>query len=212
LKVGINYLGGYRNTMTLVLTGLDMAEKAAWAEQELFDLLGGRDRFDEVDVRLLRYDRDDPPTNEQATAHLRITVKDHDPHRVGRAFSNATIELALGGYAGFHTTTPPSAESAFGVYWPALVPADLVTQRVTTPDGQSHIVAQPPSAEGGFDRRLKRASNPPAMAGAVRSTDPATRVETPTSAYGSRTRPHTTGCAATSRWSCSASSSRKPPT
>ena len=52
-----------------------------------------------------------PPTNEQATAHLRITVKDRDPHRVGRAFSNATIELALGGYAGFHTTTPPSAES-----------------------------------------------------------------------------------------------------
>ncbi|HVD89047.1 MAG TPA: acyclic terpene utilization AtuA family protein, partial [Jatrophihabitantaceae bacterium] len=170
LKVGINYLGGYRNTMTLVLTGLDIAENAAWAEQELFDLLGGRDRFNEVDVRLLRYDRDDPPTNEQATAHLRITVKDRDPHRVGRAFSNATIELALGGYAGFHTTTPPSAETAFGVYWPALVPADLVTQRVTTPDGQSHIVAQPPSAGSGFDRRLKRASNPPDLAGAVRAT------------------------------------------
>ena len=86
LKVGINYLGGYRNTMTLVLTGLDIVEKAAWAEQELFDLLGGRDRFDEVDVRLLRYDRDDAPTNEQATAQLRITVKDRDPRRVGRRF------------------------------------------------------------------------------------------------------------------------------
>jgi hypothetical protein len=33
LKVAINYLGGYRNTMTLVLTGLDIEEKAAWAEQ-----------------------------------------------------------------------------------------------------------------------------------------------------------------------------------
>ena len=33
------------------------------------------------------------------------------------------MELALGGYAGFHTTTPPTAESAYGVYWPTLVPA-----------------------------------------------------------------------------------------
>ena len=163
LKVGINYVGGYRNTMTLVLTGLDIVEKAAWAEQELFDLLGGRERFDEVDVRLLRYDRDDAPTNEQATAHLRITVKDRDPRRVGRAFSNATIELALGGYAGFHTTTPPSAESAFGVYWPALVPADLVSQRMTTPDGQSHVVLPSPSADAGFDRAIMQAGNPPTM-------------------------------------------------
>ena len=89
LKVAINYLGGYRNTMTLVLTGLDIEEKAAWAEQELFGILGGRDQFGEVDVRLLRFDRADAPTNEQATAHLRITVKDPDPRKVGRAFSGA---------------------------------------------------------------------------------------------------------------------------
>ena len=126
LKVAINFAGGYRNTMTLVLTGLDIEEKAAWAQEELFAVLGGRDQFAEVDVRLLRFDRPDAPTNEQATAHLRITVKDPDPRKVGRRFSNATMELALGGYAGFHTTTPPTPESAYGVYWPALVPASAV--------------------------------------------------------------------------------------
>jgi len=135
LKVAINYLGGYRNTMTLVLTGLDIEEKAAWAERQLFDLLGGKDRFAETDVRLLRFAREDAPTNEQATAHLRITVKDMDPAKVGRAFSNATMELALGSYAGFHTTTPPSAETAYGIYWPALVSAELVKHRVVLPDG-----------------------------------------------------------------------------
>jgi hypothetical protein len=144
VKVAINYLGGYRNTMTLVLTGLDIAAKAAWAEQELFEILGGRDRFNEVDVRLLRYDRADASTNEQATAHLRITVKDRDPARVGRAFSNATIELALAGYAGFHTTTPPTAETAFGVFWPALLPAELARPRVTRLGGKSWIVAPSP--------------------------------------------------------------------
>jgi hypothetical protein len=134
-KVAMNLLGGFRNTMTLVLTGLDIEEKAAWARQELFGILGGEDQFEEVDVRLLRFDTPDAPTNEQATAHLRITVKDSDPAAVGRRFSNATMELALGGYAGFHTTTPPSAETAFGVYWPALVPADVVQHAVVLPDG-----------------------------------------------------------------------------
>ncbi|HEY0936270.1 MAG TPA: acyclic terpene utilization AtuA family protein [Trebonia sp.] len=135
LKVCVNFLGGYRNTMTLVLTGLDIEEKAAWAADELFAVLGGRDRFAEVDVRLLRFDRPDAPGNEQATAHLRITVKDGDPGRVGRRFSNATMELALGGYAGFHTTTPPSAESAYGVYWPTTVPAAEVAHVAVLPDG-----------------------------------------------------------------------------
>ena len=134
-KVAINFLGGYRNTMTLVLTGLDIEEKAAWAEQELFGILGGREQFADVDARLLRFDRPDAPTNEQATAHLRITVKDPDPRKVGRRFSNATMELALGGYAGFHTTTPPTPESAYGVYWPALVPATGVPHAVVLPDG-----------------------------------------------------------------------------
>ncbi len=134
-KVAVNFQGGYRNTMTLVLTGLDIEEKADWAVQELFGILGGRDQFAQTDVRLLRFDRPDAPTNEQATAHLRITVKDPDPRKVGRHFSNATMELALGGYPGFHTTTPPAAESAYGVYWPALVPAGEVPHAVVLSDG-----------------------------------------------------------------------------
>jgi hypothetical protein len=128
-------LGGYRNTMTMVITGLDIEAKAEQATTLLFGLLGGAESFEEADVRLLRFDRPDAPTNEQATAHLRITVKDQDERKVGRAFSNVTFELALGGYAGFHTTTPPTPASAFGVYWPALVPAAAVTQQVHLPDG-----------------------------------------------------------------------------
>jgi hypothetical protein len=144
LKVALNDAGGYRNTMTLVLTGLDVEAKAAFAEELLFDVLGGRERFAEVDVRLLRFDTPDAPSNERATAHLRVTVKDPDPRKVGRAFSNATMELALGGYAGFHTTTPPSAESAYGVYRPAAVPREAVTHTVVLPGGERRVVADPP--------------------------------------------------------------------
>jgi hypothetical protein len=150
-KVAMNLIGGFRNTMTLVLTGLDIEEKAAWARQELFGVLGGEDQFDEVDVRLLRFDTPDAPANERSTAQLRITVKDADPRTVGRRFSNATMELALAGYAGFHTTTPPSAETAFGVYWPALVPASVVEHAVVLPDGAR--VAIPTATPGSKSER-----------------------------------------------------------
>jgi len=147
LKVAINYSGGFRNTVTLVLTGLDIEAKAAAAEAQLFDALDGKDAFDEVDVRLLRFDRPDAPSNAQATAHLQVTVKDRDAAKVGRRFSNAATELYLAGYAGFHTAAPPGDASEFGVYWPALVPAEVVSQRLTLPDGSSRIIPHtPPSA------------------------------------------------------------------
>ena len=152
-KVAMNLLGGYRNTMTLVLTGLDIEEKARWARQELFEVLGGEEQFEETDVRLLRFDKPDAPTNPEATAHLRITVKDADPRKVGRRFANATMELALGGYAGFHTTTPPTSETAFGVYWPAFVPADVVEHAVVLPDGTTQVIPPAPAEHAASETR-----------------------------------------------------------
>ena len=148
LKVALNDVGGFRNTMTLVLTGLDIEAKAARAEELLFAVLGGKERFAEVDVRLLRFDRPDAPTNEQATAHLRITVKDPDPRKVGRAFSNATMELALGGYAGFHTTTPPTARVGVRRLL-ARGGAALGRQHtVVLPGGERRVIADPPTGRG----------------------------------------------------------------
>jgi hypothetical protein len=135
LKVALNFDAGYRNTMTLVLTGLDVEAKAAHATTLLFELLGGRAQFGSVDVQLVRTDHVDAPTNAEATALLRVTVMDPDKDKVGRRFSNAVTELALASYAGFYTTTPPLDASAYGVYWPLLVPRDEVHHVVALPDG-----------------------------------------------------------------------------
>jgi hypothetical protein len=159
LKVALNEFGGYRNTMTIVLTGLDLEAKAALVQDHLFAALGGRERFAEVDVRLLRFDHPDAPSNVEATAHLQVTVKDPDPRVVGRAFSNATMEIALGGVAGFHTTTPPTAESAFGVYRAAAVPRTAVVHTVVLPDGERRTVGDPPTAVG-----APAVASPPAAA------------------------------------------------
>jgi hypothetical protein len=59
------------------------------------------------------------------------------------------MELFLGGYAGFHPTTPPAAESAYGVYWPALVSAGEVAHAVVLPDGTEVTIAPTQSAAAG---------------------------------------------------------------
>jgi hypothetical protein len=136
VKVCLNLLGGWRNSMTFVLTGLDIEAKAELTRRSLEEKLGGADRFAEFDARLIRSDKADAPTNAEAAAQLRVTVKDADGDRVGRAFSDAATELALAGYPGLHLTSPPTAGSMYGVYWPALVPAELVSPEVVLPDGE----------------------------------------------------------------------------
>ncbi|GAA1685524.1 DUF1446 domain-containing protein [Nonomuraea maheshkhaliensis] len=117
LKVAVNYLGGYRNTMTLVLTGLDLPDKARVAEEALWARIP-RESFDEVDVTLTD------------AGLLRITVMSADERTAGRAFSSAVVETGLASYPGFYGLTPPGNASAYGVYWPVLVPASEVRARV----------------------------------------------------------------------------------
>jgi hypothetical protein len=162
LKVAINYLGGFRNSMSFVLTGLDVEAKAAMAEAALFERLGGRERFQTAVTRLVGRPAADPASAEEAVAELRVTVKDPDPAKVGRAFSAAAVELALASYPGCYTTTPPGDASPYGVYWPALVRADLVDQVVVL-DGGQRLPVKPPTGP---------APGPPATAPGVADPDP----------------------------------------
>ena len=149
LKVCLNYWGGYRNRVTFLLTGLNIEEKAALAERQLLDLVGGKDSFETYDARLIRTDREDCETNEGATAQLQVTVKDKDPKKVGRRFSNAATSLGLSSYPGFYTAAPPQGESAFGVYWPTLVPAGEVHPYLVTDDGRRVDVPHTQAVPGG---------------------------------------------------------------
>ncbi len=147
-KVCINLLGGYRNTMTFVLTGLDIDAKAELARKSLLDSLGhdGRDpagqdgiAFD-LDFQLIRSDHHDAPSNPQASAELRVTAKSANPANVSRSFSSKAVEIALSSYPGLYMTSPPGGETAYGVYWPALAPSGLVHQTVVHPDGSRTAV------------------------------------------------------------------------
>jgi len=142
LKVCMNRMGGYRNQMTVCLTGLDIEEKARVVEAAFWRACPFEPKdFEQVTTRLIRSDKPDAPTNEEATALWRITVKDPDPNKCGRPFANAVTELALATIPGFYGIGgAPSAGQVFGVYEPACVPAAVVPQEVVLPGGKSRRV------------------------------------------------------------------------
>ncbi|WP_327740153.1 DUF1446 domain-containing protein [Streptomyces nojiriensis] len=132
LKVGVTRIGGWRNEVVFVLTGLDIEAKADLVRTQLAEVLDG---VVDVTWTLARTDHEDADTQETASALLRLVVRDPSPDRVGRALTSTAIELALGSYPGFHVTAPPGPAQPYGVFTSTLIPADEVPHTAVLPDG-----------------------------------------------------------------------------
>lgn len=143
LKVSLNTLGGFRNEMEFILTGLDIEAKAALAQRQLEAWLPAKPA--ELSWTLARLDRPDADTEEQASALLRCVVRDPDPNKVGRQFSNVAVELALASYPGATFTTLPGNGAPYGVFTPGFVDAHEVPHTAVLSDGTR--VAIEPAAE-----------------------------------------------------------------
>jgi hypothetical protein len=88
---------------------------------------------------------------------------------VGRAFSAAAIELALANIPGFFATSAPGPASAYGVYWPALVPADEIDHIVVLADGRRLRIEPAPTAPAPADP-----IEPPTVSAPAASIEPGT--------------------------------------
>ncbi|MBV9831450.1 MAG: DUF1446 domain-containing protein [Marmoricola sp.] len=144
LKVCVNELGGFRNQVDLVLTGLDVEEKAAWVQAQLEPHLSASS----VTWSQVRQPREDAVSEEAASVLLRCTVRDADQAKVDRAFSGAVVELALASYPGFTMTAPPGRASPYGVYRAEYVDRGLVEHTVHLADGSVEVVAGGPFETG----------------------------------------------------------------
>jgi len=142
LKVAMNEVGGFRNDLAVALTGLDVEAKARLVEDAFWLACPyGPEDYESVTTRLVRTDKPDPATNEEAVALWRITLKDPDERKVGRAVSASITEIALATIPGlFGVGGGPSGGSPYGVFRPALVPADLVPQHVVVLGGERTVV------------------------------------------------------------------------
>ncbi|WP_442906126.1 acyclic terpene utilization AtuA family protein [Kitasatospora sp. NBC_00458] len=147
LKVGLNRLGGFRNEVVFVLTGLDVEAKAALTRRQLEDALPPADRPAELRWTLARTDHPDAATEETASALLRLTARDQDARRVGRDLGRAAVELALAGYPGFHLAALPGPGAPYGVFTAVSVAAGAVEHTAVLPDGRRvAVTSTAPSA------------------------------------------------------------------
>jgi hypothetical protein len=142
LKVAMNEVGGFRQDLAVALTGLDVEAKAKLVEDAFWAACPySPEDYESITTRLVRTDKPDPATNEEAVALWRITLKDPDERKVGRAVANAVTEIALATIPGlFGVGGGPSGGSAYGVFRPALVPAELVPQSVVILGGKRTVV------------------------------------------------------------------------
>jgi hypothetical protein len=158
LKVCVNELGGFRNTVEFVLTGLDIDAKADWVREQLTPSLTAS----EVAWTRTALPPADADTEEGASCLLRCTVKDARPDPVGRGFTSAAVELALASYPGFTMTAPPAPAAPYGLYRAEYVDRSAVTHTVVHADGRREVVADPTEFGGGDDRDSLRPSPYPA--------------------------------------------------
>lgn len=142
LKVAMNELGGFRNDMAVALVGLDVEEKAALVEEAFWEACPySPEDFASVTTKVVRTDKEDPASNEEAVASWRLTLKDMDERKVGRAVSNAMIEMALATIPGFFAVSGGAREARpYGVYRPALVGREVVPQHVVVLGGDRTVV------------------------------------------------------------------------
>ncbi|MGM9466257.1 acyclic terpene utilization AtuA family protein [Streptomyces murinus] len=143
LKVGLNRLGGFRNEVVFVLTGLGIEAKADLVKEQLAAEMA-KSPPDEVRWDLVRTDRPDAGTEETASALLRLVVRDPDQKVVGRALSGAAIELALASYPGFHVLAPPGKGDPYGIFEDTYVPQGEVPHTAVLPGGRPVRVPPPP--------------------------------------------------------------------
>ena len=139
-KVCINLAGGFRNGMEIILTGLDIEDKAKVFTNALFNSVGGKDQFDDVSIQLHRTDKDNPSSNEEAMASLLLSVKSKDQNLVGRLFSAKIIELALANIPGFFAQGGVKSSGPVIVYWPALVDSKYIKEKVHIDGDEIEII------------------------------------------------------------------------
>jgi hypothetical protein len=147
VKVCVNTLDGFRNSMTFVLCGLDIEAKAALVREQLTASVGSGG----LHWTLARTDHGDADSEEAASALLHVTIRTPDPKHA-KAFSRAAVELALASYPGCTLTSPPGDGTPVGVYRPEYVPQQDIAQVAVLPDGTRRPVA-PPEMFGPADDR-----------------------------------------------------------
>ncbi len=147
LKVSLCYDAGYRNSMTVGLTGQNIEAKAKWVEQLVRDRIGDPASFDDFDISMVGPAETGAASYEKNTAWLVVSVADKDKTKVGRSkFSNVLLSSGIAALPGCYFTSPPQEERQIAVQWPCVIEKRLVETRLRI-DGEERPIAWGPSGD-----------------------------------------------------------------
>ncbi|WP_084724751.1 acyclic terpene utilization AtuA family protein [Streptacidiphilus melanogenes] len=144
LKVGVNRLGGWLGETVFVLTGLDIDAKAELMKDQLAAELGEKQPA-ELHWTLARTDHADAASEEEASALLRLVVRDQDPKLVRHATATVPVESALAGYPGFHVAGLPQKPSPYGIFEALTADPAEVRHTALLPDGRRVEIGPAPA-------------------------------------------------------------------
>lgn len=134
-KLSLTFEGGYRNTLTVGLTGMHVAEKLAWLRREVESAVGKPETFEAFRWTVVGPAAEVDGDQEQVSAWVVITARDKNRAKVSRAgFADRIVQLGISNIPGFYMTTPPQRERLFGVQWPCLIGKKHVDTRVRIGD------------------------------------------------------------------------------
>ncbi len=168
LKVTANLDHGWRNAMTLAVTGAQVAEKARFAAEAVWaGIAGGQAGFAETAEDL------SGDLTGGSMAYLRLAVRGDDEHSVGRAFSGAVIETSLSSYPGTFFTSAPTGAQGVARYWPTTVSATAVSPHIEC-DGRPIAASPLTEFDGGGEGSVSSSAEGPPPAEAEAATGSAT--------------------------------------
>jgi hypothetical protein len=169
LKVTANLNGGFRNSMTMAITGALVEQKARMAAAAVWaGVPGGRASFEETAEDL------SGDLTGSGMSFLRLGVRGRNEKAVGRAFSGAVVETSLSSFPGTFFTSAPSGAQAVARYWPTTIDATEVTAVVTV-NGE-RMAGSPRTVDGGPATAVPEADSSTTTAATADDRD---RVEVP---------------------------------
>lgn len=138
-KVTINCMGGFKNTMSFLIAGLDIEEKAKVFKKQFLNSVGGEKTFDHLEIQFFKTQNLDPKQNEEAFGRLRISVIDKNPKKAGKLFTSKLIELALCSIPGFCIESQLGSAKPRIVHFPALMDKKHLQQEIDVDGGKMTI-------------------------------------------------------------------------
>ena len=140
-KVTANCIGGFKNTLSFLIAGLDIEKKAKILKEQFLQSVGGEKAFDKLDIQFFKTQNLDPEVNEEAFGKIRFSVIDKNPKKAGKLFTSKLVELALCSVPGFCFDSQLGPAQPRIVHFPALIDKKHIQQEIDV-DGVKMTMAE----------------------------------------------------------------------